>query len=145
MNKSTLNLSYSAKPSKALFLSFVFLHALAIISLVFISVPIWIKCLVILLIVVMAFIVIRHYAFIASDDSIKHLNCIANNKCRIELNNGKVYQTKVVSAAWLFNYFVVIMLQSNSKKFKLTIAKDALSQEQFYALRLYLRSLNNQR
>ena len=86
--------------------------------------------------------VIRRFALLTSNDSVLHLSCASNDRCRIELVNGKVYQTKITSADWLFNYFAVILLQSNSKKFKVIIAKDAVSQEQFYALRLYLRSLN---
>ena len=98
-----------------------------------------------LLIILIAFVVLRRFALLTSNDSVLHLSCAANDRCRIELVNGKVYQTNITSADWLFNYFAVILLQSNSKKFKVIIAKDAVSQEQFYALRLYLRSLNNQR
>ena len=145
MKKSTVNFSYTAKPSKTLVLSFVFLHALAVASLILISIPIWLKCLSILLIVLMAFNVLRRYALFISNDSIRHLSCASNKKCRIELYNGNVHQVKLVSSAWLFNYFAVMVLQSSSRKFKLAISKDTLSQEQFYALRLYLRSKNNER
>ena len=96
-----------------------------------------------LLIISSAFVAIRRFGLLTSNDSVLHLSCTASDRCRIELNNGKVYQANITSADWLFNYFAVILLQNNSKKFKVIIAKDAVSQEQFYALRLYLRSLNN--
>ena len=103
----------------------------------------WIKVLAVLLIISIAFVVIRQFALLISNDSVLHLRCAANDRCRIGLNNGKVYQANIISADWLFNYFALILLQSNSKKFKVIISKDAVSQEQFYTLRLYLRSLNN--
>ena len=95
--------------------------------------------------VAVAFFTAKKYIFFKSNNSIAKLSCTKNGKCRVELKNGKVFQAKIVSAEWLFNYFAVFVLENNVNKFKTTIAKDALSQEQFYSLRLYLRSLNNLR
>lgn len=98
-----------------------------------------------LFIIFIAAITFKQYVLLTSANSIIKINCSSKCKCRIELNNGKVYQAKLVAADWLFDYFAVIVLQNNTKKFKATIAKDTMSQEQFYALRLYLRSLNKLR
>ena len=91
----------------------------------------------------MGYFQIKQYALLVSKDAIRLLNCSSKNKCKLELNNKHRYLTSIVSANWLFNYFAVLVLQSSTKKFNVIIAKDALSQEQFYTLRLYLRSLNN--
>lgn len=90
----------------------------------------------------MAYKTIKQYALFKADNSIVKLNCASKNKCRIELANGKVYQATIVTANWLFNYFAILVLQTHVKKFNVTIAKDTMSQEQSYTLRLYLRSLN---
>lgn len=63
-------------------------------------------------------------------------------QCSIELKNGKTYQASLKDADWLFEYFAVFAFTANTKAIKTIIAKDAMSQEQFYALRLYLRSFN---
>ena len=94
---------------------------------------------------VMAVKTIKQYALLKSENSIYKLRCSSNSKCEIELKNGKVFQAKLIAANWLFDYFAVFLLQNNTNKFKATIAKDSMSQEQFYALRLYLRSLNKLR
>ncbi len=90
----------------------------------------------------MAVNLIKQYAMLSAEKSVTKLDCSSKNKCKIELKNKKVYQVRLVTTGWLFNYFAVLVLQSNVKKIKVIIAKDAVSQEQFYTLRLYLRSLN---
>ncbi len=94
---------------------------------------------------VMAVKTIKQYALLKSEDSIYKLRCSSNSKCKIELKNGKVFQAKLIAENWLFDYFAVFLLQNSTNKFKGTIAKDSMSQEQFYALRLCLRSLNKLR
>ena len=142
MNTSTANFSITLKPSKALFLSLSALHLFAAISISLLFIAISVKLALVMILLLMAVKTIKQYVLLKTDHSIAKLNCLTNCKCRLELNNGKVYQVKIISAEWLFNYFAVLVLRNNSNKFKATIAKDTLSQEQFYALHLYLRSLN---
>jgi len=142
LNTSTDNFSITLQPSRALFLSLGSVHFLAIVSILFLSIPVWVKIVLVFFIFVTAAITFKQYVLLKSANSISKLNCSSKRKCRVELNNGKVYQAKLIAADWLFDYFAVLVLQNNTKKFKATIAKDTMSQEQFYALRLYLRSLN---
>jgi len=88
-----------------------------------------------------AVITIKRYALFNAENSVHKLSCSNDNKCKVELHNGKTYKVKVTATNWLFDYFAILTMQNKTKKFKATIAKDALSQEQFYVLRLYLRSL----
>ena len=88
---------------------------------------------------------IKQYALFKSDNAIYKLSSLGDRKLLVELKNGKVFQAKVISAECLFDYFTVFVLQNNARKYKSTIAKDTLSQEQFYTLRLYLRSFNKLR
>ena len=69
----------------------------------------------------------------------------ASNECKIETSNGTTHDARIQNADWLFRFFAVIVLSVNTKIYKTIIAKDMLSQEQFYALRLYLRSINTLR
>ena len=93
---------------------------------------------------------VKQHALLRSDSSIAALVCSSsslssgsdNNKCKITLNNGKEFKVNITSADCLFNYFIVLLFKNNAKTFKATIAKDTISQEQFYSLRLYLRSIN---
>ncbi len=103
----------------------------------------WIKALSIAIIISMAYFQLKQYVLLVSKDAIKYLNCSSENKCLLELNNQQRFSASIISANWLFNYFAILVLQSSTKKYNVIIAKDALSQEQFYTLRLYLRSLNN--
>ena len=93
----------------------------------------------------MAVMTTNRYALLKSDHSIHKLSCSSDRKCKVELQNGKVYDLKLTTAEWLLDYFLVFVMQNKTKKFKATIAKDALSQEQLYSLRLYLRSFNKSR
>jgi len=126
-------------------LCFSLLHLLALISILFLSIPVLVMVILISIVLMMAAKTIKQYALLISEDSIYKLRCSSNSKCQIELKNGKVLQAKLIAANWLFDYFAVFLLQNNTNKFKATIAKDSMSQEQFYALRLYLRSLNKLR
>ncbi len=142
MNTSTDNFSITLQPSRALFISLCSVHFLAIVSILFLSIPIFVKVALVFFVFVLATYTVNQYVLLKSEKSIYKLNCRNTRKCRVELNNGKVYQANLIAANWLFDYFAVLVLQNNTKKFKATIAKDTMSQEQFYALRLYLRSLN---
>ncbi len=123
-------------------LSLSLLYLIALISILFLSLSVLFKVVLVFIVLIMAIYTIKQYALLKSENSIYKLRCSSNNKCQIELKNGKVLQAKLISAEWLFNYFAVLLLQNNTKKFKATIAKDSMSQEQLYALRLYLRSFN---
>jgi len=121
------------------------LYLVAIFSILLFSIPVWTKVLAALLLIVMAYKAIEKHVLFNADESIVKINCTNNNICKVELKNGKVYKTNVTSASWLFNYFLIIVLQNNKMKLSAAIAKDTMSQEQLYAFRLYLRSLNTQR
>ncbi len=128
--------------SKALLMCFVMLNVLAVISVALLTIQVWVKILCVLLVIYIAAKIIKQYVLLKAEHSISKMNCANNLKCRLEFVNGKVCQAKLISADWLFDYFAILEFQKNAKKFKAVIAKDAVSQEQFYALRLYLRSLN---
>ena len=115
---------------------------MAIISILFLSIPVSLKTVLVVFIIVMAVIAINRYALLKTDSSIHKISFSSNRKCKIELLNGKEYEVKLTASDWFFNYFAVLIMQSKTNKFKVTIAKDTMSQEQFYVLRLYLRSLN---
>jgi len=142
LNTSTDNLSITLKPSNAVIICLGSLHLLALIVVVLLSIAAWLKALLLILVVAMATKAIREHGLNISETSITKLSCASNSKCRIELNNGTAIQAKITNADWLFNYFAVLIIQSKQNKFNTVIAKDSLSQEQFYTLRLYLRSLN---
>jgi hypothetical protein len=91
---------------------------------------------------VLAIKTIKQHILFLSANSISKINCAASRECQIEMNDGRIYQAKLISADCLFNYFAVLVLQANAKKFSVTIAKDTMSQEKFYQLNLYLRSIN---
>lgn len=146
LSTSTANVSFShqlsSNPSKVLLVSLSLLYLVATISILFLSLNIWIKGTCIVIVLVLAIKTIKQHILFLSTNAISKINCSANRKCRIELNNGKVYQAKLMSADCLFNYFVVFTMQASAKKFSAAIAKDTMSQEKFYQLNLYLRSLN---
>lgn len=84
---------------------------------------------------------IKQHALYTSDVSITNLVFTSNKKCKIKLKDGKQFQVKLLSAECLFDYFVIFQFKNNVNNYKATIAKDTISQEQFYTLRLYLRSI----
>lgn len=127
-------------------LSFGFLHLLAVVSLIFISIPIWLKVIVIALILIIGARTIAQYALLKTNNTVVKISASSEaSQCRIEINNGKIYHARIKDAGWLFEFFAILVLKTSTKTFKTIIAKDAIGQEQFYALRLYLRSLNIQR
>lgn len=124
-------------------LCFVFLHTLAIVCLVLISISIWIKIGAILLVLVSAVNTVKHYALLRDKNSIVKLFATSSPQdCKIKIKSGALLPAHIENAGWLFGYFAIIVLRANSNKHKCIIAKDMLSQEQFYTLRLYLRSIN---
>ncbi|MEM7400634.1 MAG: protein YgfX [Pseudomonadota bacterium] len=145
MSISTANYCLSLQPSKVLMLILSFLHLLAIVTMLVLAMPLLIKVIIILLIIVLGFITINKFALIRDDSSIIKLNCVDKGNSKLMLKNGIEIQANLISAKWLFEYFAVLVFKNNTKSYKTIIAKDALSQEQFYTLRLYLRSLNTLR
>ena len=146
MNTSIANISLSLKPSRVLFISFVFIYALAAVSLVAVSISIWIKVIAIGFVLASSVYTIKHYIFLKNKTSVVKISAASDSrKCRIEINCGKIYQAHIKNAGWIFGYFAIFVLNTNTNKYKTIIAKDVLSQEQFYALRLYLRSINTLR
>lgn len=146
MNTSTHNLSITLRPSRALLIVFSFIHLVAVSALVFISISVWVKAIAIASILIIGIKTIEQYALLTADNSVVKISASsATNQCQIEINNEKILHAHIKDAGWLFEYFAVLVLSTNTKVFKTIIAKDAISQEQFYALRLYLRSFNTQR
>ncbi len=146
MNTSTHKLGITLRPSRALFIVFSFIHIVAVSALVFISVSVWVKTITIIPIIIIGIKNIEQYALLKADNSVvKISDSSTRNQFQIETNNGKTHLAHIKYAGWLFEYFAVLVLSTNAKIFKSIIAKDAISQEQFYVLRIYLRSLNNQR
>lgn len=105
------------------------------------AIPIWLKIIASTALVFIGINAIKRHALFKSDASIISLVCLSEGKCKIKLNNGKQLQVKLVSADILFDYFVAFSFKNNANIYKATIAKDTISQDQFYALRLYLRSI----
>ena len=145
MNTSIANLSVSLQPSKVLLITLGIFHLLASVSILLITIPILFKVILILLILLLGFVTIKQFVLLNDNCSVVKLNCADKGNTRLTLKNGSVVNANIVSAQWLFEYFVVLIFKNHSKKYKAVIAKDALSQEQFYTLRLYLRSLNTLR
>lgn len=146
MNISTPNISIALRPSRALFTAITFLHAVAAITIVFVSIPVGIKLVVLVLIILLGAKAIYQFVLLSNHRAVTHISSsIASAKCKIELKNGNTIHTSLKHAGWVFDYFVVLVFSANKNIYKAIIAKDAASQEQFYALRLYLRSINTLR
>lgn len=146
MNISTPNVSIALRPSRALFTAITFLHVIAAITIVFVSIPIGIKLVVIVLIILLGAKAIYQFVLLKDHHAVTHVSSsTVSSKCKIELKNGNTVHTSLKHAGWIFDYFVVLVFSANKNIYKTIIAKDAASQEQFYALRLYLRSTNTLR
>ncbi len=109
------------------------------------TISIWIKVILFFLVVYLGVTTIKQYALLNDNNSISKIISSGNKKCKIELNSGKIIQANITAVGSLFDYFIVIVVKNNSNKITSIIAKDSISQEQFYALRLYLRSFKKQR
>ena len=143
MNSSTPNLNLVIKPSKALLFCFIFIYGLAVICILLISILFLIKVIAILLILVSGVYVIKQFALLKNSNSIvKFIASSTSIECKLETKEGIEIDARIKNADWLLHYFAVIVFSTNTKIYKTIIAKDTLSQEQFYALRLYLRSIN---
>ena len=87
---------------------------------------------------------IQQFVFLKSKNSIIEISTTnAPNKCEIVKFQGIKERACVEYASWVVNYFAIIVLVVNTKFYKVIISKDVISQEQLYALRLYLRSSNH--
>ena len=115
-------------------------YLLAIFSVLFLSVPIAVKAISIFALVYFTTPVFKHDVLLLKDTSIIKLNCAANGKARVEFKNGKALQVKITSMQLVFGYFVILLLRDHQRMHNVVIAKDTSSQEQFHALRVYLRS-----
>jgi len=119
------------------------LDAAALVSLMLIAIPLWGKVVAFCITFYFAVKITMQYALLKSDAAVIRVSTTSKvGQCSIELKNGKTYQASLKDADWLFEYFAVFAFTANTKAIKTIIAKDAMSQEQFYALRLYLRSFN---
>ncbi len=85
---------------------------------------------------------IKKHALLNTEKSVIRIVSSGDKKCKLEFKNGSSTQVNVISIVNLFDYFFVLVVKNNSNKITSVIAKDSISQEQFYMLRLYLRSFN---
>ena len=146
MNISTHSLNIALRPSRALFAAITFLHVLAAATIIFISIPVGIKLIVIVLIILLVVKAVNQFVLLKDRNSVVHVSASsASIQSRIELKNGNTIHTSLIHAGWVFEYFVVLVFSANKNVYKAIIAKDAISQEKFYTLRLYLRSTNTLR
>ncbi len=103
----------------------------------------WIEIMFAAAVILSLYYSITKYAWLTANNSIVHIACLGKEeKCEIEFKSGKKVQVKVLDAAWVANYFATLLFKSETKKYKCVISKDAISQEQLYTFRLYLRSVN---
>lgn len=121
---------------------FCLVYVLALVSIFLIAIPVWIKLVIFLVVIYLGIITIKKHALLNDNNSINRIICTGNDKCKIEFNSGHLIQAKIISVRSLFNYFIVMVIKDNKKNITSIIAKDSISQEQFYTLRLYLRSIN---
>lgn len=87
---------------------------------------------------------IQRFVLLKTRNSILEINTTnVQNECVVQKLNGIKERACIKHASWAFNYFAVILFIINTKYYTAIISKDVISQEQFYALCLYLRSSNN--
>jgi hypothetical protein len=141
LTASTANINIQCKASKALLLVFAFIYLLALVSIGLISISVWLKIPLFLVVIYFGVANTKQYALLQNTNSVIKIVGASNGNCKIEFNDGKFIQAKIVSSGSLFEYFKIIVMKNNSQKITSIIAKDSISQEQFYVLRLYLRSL----
>ncbi|MFK7816335.1 MAG: protein YgfX [Gammaproteobacteria bacterium] len=142
MNTSTAKINITCKASHALLLVFSSAYILALLSIWLIAIPAWIKLISSLIAIYFGTITIKQYALLKADNSVIRIISSGDNKCKVEFQDGSTAQANIISISSLFDCFVVLVIKNKSNKITLVIAKDSISQEQFYMLRLYLRSLN---
>ena len=141
MTTSTANINIECKVSRALLLLFAFIYLLALISIWLISIPIILKLVLFFVVIYLGVANIKQYSLLQAANSVVRIIGASNGKCKIECNDGKFIQAKIISSGNLFGTFIIMVMKNNAQKITSIIAKDSISQEQFYALRLYLRSI----
>ncbi len=147
MNTSTLNLSITLKPSKVLAVVILALHLLAGVCIVLITIPAFFTIIMLFLLLVMVMTALRKYVWLNASNSIIKINSTATaGQYLIQTKADKTYQASMINSVWVLNYFAIIVFKvnlgsPNTKDFKVVIAKDALSQEQLYALRPTFQNL----
>lgn len=116
---------------------------MAVVTLVLITIPLWIKAVAIVSVLITGIKVIAQYSLLKTEGSIVKISASgAGDECKIETRGEITHRARLKSADCLFGYFILFVFGTNKKTFKSIIAKDAVRSEQFYALRLYLRSFN---
>ena len=142
MNTSTLNLSITLRPSKILAATIVSLHLLAAVCIALISIPLWVKVIVVLIIITMAKTSLSQYVWLNAENSIIKINSTSSvGQFLIQTKGNKFYQASMINSVWLFEYLALIVFQvkvnnRKTKTIKAIITKDMISQEQLYVLRL---------
>jgi len=153
LNTSTLNLSISLKPSKILAIVIVATHFLAAICVVFIAIAVWLKLILLLCIAALLKSALTQYVWLNAKNSVIKINTASSSSLTsfpssgqflIQTKANKRYQASVINAAWVFDYFAILVFkinvnERNKKVLRVVIAKDMISQEQLYALRLAIQ------
>lgn len=122
-------------------LGLIFIHALAIISLALITAPEWLKAAVSVMCLVIGIRLTARYALLKTDNAIIKITAFnPTSPCKIKTRGGAEYGVRLRSADLQFNYIALLIFGTNKRTFKTIITKDAIDPEQFYTLRLYLRS-----
>ena len=135
------SLSLTLRPSLVLSLSVIFIHALAIVSLALITAPAWIKAAASVACLVIGIRLTARYALLKTDGAIVKIMAFnATNPCKIKTRGGAEYGVRLKSADLQFDYIALLVFGTNKRTFKAVITKDAVDPEEFYTLRLYLRS-----
>ena len=124
-------------------LGLIFIHGLAIVSLALITVPAWVKAAAILVCLAVGARLTTRYALLKTRGSIVKVTISdAMDLCQIEMRGGAVYHAQLKDADLQFGHVALLVFGVDNKTFKAVIAKDAVDSNQFYALRLYVRSFD---
>ena len=124
-------------------LGLIFIHGLAIVSLVLITVPAWVKAAAVLVCLAVGARLTARYALLKTRDSIVKITISdAMELCRLEMRGGAVYRAQLKDADLQFGCVALLVFGVDNKTFKAVIAKDAVDANQFYALRLYVRAFD---
>lgn len=100
-----------------------------------------------LLIIVLAKSALSQYVWLNAENSIIKINSVVSaEQYVIQTKANKTYHASIINAVWVFDYFAILVFKAKvsrtkNKVIKTVIAKNVISQEQLYALRLSIKSL----
>jgi len=116
LNISTPSLSITVRPSRVLLASLTFLHVLATITIIFVSISIWLKLVIVALIVAMGMHAIYKIVMLKERYAVIQINAsVASTLCHIELKNGNTFQANLKHAGWIFEFLLRLYLVQTKK------------------------------